>query len=49
MGSFSVLLARKLGFQTVILPEACRKSMDQVEGIALKGVSTVRDLVRLMV
>ena len=44
-----VLEARKLGFQTVILPEACRKSMDQVEGIALKGVSTVRDLVRLMV
>lgn len=44
-----VLEARKLGFHTVILPEACRKSMEEVDGIALKGVSTVRDLVRLMV
>lgn len=41
--------AKKLGFTTVILPEVCRKSVGAVEDIELKGVSTVRDLVRLMV
>lgn len=41
--------AKKLGFTTVILPEVCRKSVGAVEDIELKGVGTVRDLVRLMV
>ena len=49
MAKQRVLEARKLGFDTVILPEVCRKSVGDVDGIAIKGVRTVRDLVYLMV
>ena len=48
MAKQRVLEARKLGFDTVILPEVCRKSVGDVDGIAIKGVRTVRDLVYLM-
>ena len=48
MAKQRVLEARKLGFETVILPEVCRSSVGKVEGIAIKGVRTVRDLVYLM-
>lgn len=48
MAKQRVLEARKLGFETVILPEVCRKSVGEVEGIVMKGVRTVRDLVYLM-
>lgn len=48
MAKQRVLEARKLGFDTVILPEVCRKSVGDVDGIAIKGVRNVRDLVYLM-
>jgi DNA repair protein RadA/Sms len=35
--------AKKLGFDTVILPESCRKQAARVEGITLIGVRSVRD------
>ena len=37
--------AEKLGFSTVILPQACMKSVGRTEGIRLIGVRTVRDVV----
>lgn len=49
MAKQRVLEARKLGFETVVLPEVCRKSVGEVDGIAIKGVRTVRDLIHLMV
>lgn len=45
MAKQRVLEARKLGFDTVILPEVCRKAVGEVPGITLKGVRTVRDLI----
>ena len=38
--------ARRLGFDAVILPEACRKQASQVEGIRLTGVKNVREAIR---
>ena len=38
--------AAKLGFDTVILPEVCRKQIQQAEGIRLIGVKNVRDAIR---
>lgn len=38
-----VMEAKKLGFHRVILPKVSADSMEQVEGIRLVGVSTVRD------
>lgn len=35
--------AKKLGFDTVILPESCRRQAAKVEGIRLVGVRSVRD------
>ena len=35
--------AKKLGFETVILPEVCKKQARRIEGIRLIGVRTVRD------
>ena len=49
MAKQRVMEARKLGFDTVILPEVCRKNVGQVEGISLKGVRTVQDVLYLMV
>lgn len=48
MAKQRVLEAKKLGFTTVILPEVCRKSVGDVEGMILKGVRSVRDLIQLM-
>lgn len=48
MAKQRVLEAKKLGFDTVVLPEVCEKSVGQVAGITIKGVRTVRDLVYLM-
>lgn len=36
--------AKKLGFQTVVLPSVCLKSVGQAEGIRLVGVRTIRDV-----
>lgn len=38
--------ARKLGFETVILPQVCLKSVEKLQGIKIIGVSTVKDAVR---
>ena len=38
--------AKKLGFDTVILPEVCKKQASRVEGIRLVGVKNVRDAIR---
>ena len=35
--------AKKLGFEVCILPEVCRKSMTEVKGIRLVGVSNLLD------
>ena len=35
--------AQKLGFDTVILPEVCRKQARKVQGIKLIGVRNVKD------
>ena len=35
--------AKKLGFETVIVPEVCRKQAQRVKGIRIIGVRTVRD------
>ena len=35
--------AQKLGFDTVILPEVCRKQAQKVQGIKLIGVRNVKD------
>ena len=43
--SLRVREAEKLGFSTVILPQACVKSVGRTEGIRLIGVRTVRDVV----
>ncbi|MDO5344849.1 MAG: DNA repair protein RadA [Lachnospiraceae bacterium] len=48
MAKQRVMEAKKLGFDTVILPEACRKSVGTVEGIALKSVRSVKDVLYLM-
>jgi len=37
--------AEKLGFHTVILPQACIKSIGKLDGIRLIGVRTVRDVI----
>ncbi len=39
--------AARLGFDTVILPQVCVKSVGHVEGIRIRGVRTVRDLAGL--
>lgn len=48
MAKQRVTEAKKLGFFTVVLPEACRKSVGTVEGIELKTVRTVKDVLYLM-
>ncbi len=37
--------AKKLGFDTVILPEVCKKQASKVEGIKLTGVRNVREAI----
>ena len=40
--------AKKLGFETVILPEVCMRQAARVKGIRLVGVRTVRDAMQAM-
>lgn len=40
--------AEKLGFETVVLPEVCRKTAERVEGIRVIGVSSVREVLGLI-
>ena len=40
--------ARKLGFETVILPAVSLRGVGNPEGITLKGVKTVKELYTLM-
>ena len=37
--------AKKLGFETVMLPEVCKSSVGKVEGINLVYVSQIRDAI----
>ena len=46
MAGQRVAEARKLGFQTVILPEACRSSIGKTEGIRLVFVSWIQDAIQ---
>ena len=43
-----VLEAKRLGFDTVILPEVCKKNVGKVDGIRICPVRTVRDLPGLL-
>ena len=38
--------AKKLGFETVMLPEVCRSSVGKIEGIRLIYVSQIRDAIQ---
>ena len=38
--------AKKLGFDTVILPEVCRISTEKIQGIQLVYVSWIQDAIR---
>lgn len=40
--------AQKLGFERVILPRACMKSVGKAEGVQLIGVSNVRELISIL-
>lgn len=40
--------AKKLGFETVLMPKVSMKSMSKVEGIRIIGLETVRDAVRFI-
>lgn len=40
--------AKKLGFETCILPEVCKRTMSNVKGIKLVGVSTIMDVLHDM-
>ena len=43
MAEQRVLEAKKLGFDTCILPEVCRENIKGISGIKLVGVRTVKD------
>lgn len=43
MAEQRVLEAKKLGFEECILPEVCRENLNQIRGIKLTGVRTVKD------
>ena len=43
MAEQRVLEAKKLGFDTCILPEVCRANLKEISGIRLIGVCTVKD------
>ena len=49
MAKQRVMEAKKLGFDTVVLPAVCLKAVGKVDGIRIEGVRTVRDLYSLMV
>ena len=45
MAAQRVQEAKKLGFETVILPEVCRASLEKIKGIRLVYVSGVQDAI----
>lgn len=49
MAKQRVMEAKKLGFDTVILPAVCLKSVGKTEGIRLIGVGSVKDLYQMMI
>ncbi|HIT91041.1 MAG TPA: DNA repair protein RadA, partial [Candidatus Merdenecus merdavium] len=48
MAEQRVAEAKKLGFDTVILPESSMKHLDNIKGIRLLGVKNVRDVMNYM-
>ncbi|MBU9728714.1 DNA repair protein RadA [Diplocloster modestus] len=48
MAEQRVLEARKLGFETVVLPKVSLDSLPKIGGISLKGVKTVRDAIGII-
>lgn len=48
MAEQRVLEAKKLGFDTVILPGVCLTGINEISGIRLVGVNTVRDAINLL-
>jgi DNA repair protein RadA/Sms len=46
MAAQRVAEAKKLGFQTVILPEVCRSSVKEIQGVNLVFVSWIQDAIR---
>ena len=48
MAEQRVLEAKKLGFDTCVLPEVCRESLTTIKGIKLIGVRTVKDAMDFM-
>ena len=48
MAAQRVQEAAKLGFETVILPESCRKQAERVQGVRMAGVRTVREAVQML-
>ena len=49
MAGQRVAEAKKLGFETVILPEVCRASLGKIEGITLVYVSWIQDAITWMI
>ena len=49
MAGQRVAEAKKLGFETVILPEVCRASLGKIEGITLVYVSWIQDAISWMI
>ena len=45
MAGQRVAEAKKLGFETVILPEVCKSSIGKIEGIQLVYVSWIQDAI----
>ena len=46
--SLRVQEAKRLGFNTVILPKSCLKGLDKFDGIKIIGVESVSDVVDLI-
>lgn len=48
MAAQRVAEAKKLGFDTVILPEVCRSSVEKTDGIRLIYVSWIQDAIKFI-
>ena len=48
MAGQRVAEARKLGFDTVILPEVCRSATEKIQGIRLVYVSWIQDAIKFI-
>lgn len=46
MAEQRVLEAKKLGFEQVILPSACMKSVEKIQGIRLIAIDNIKDAIR---